>query len=206
MSTHELVELSAQPRMTSGKGVARKLRAEGAIPAVVYGRNSQPLSLSMKPGDIIDLFDNPKGKNVVFNVQVEGGEKIENLMVKSYQIDPVSRALLHVDLFMVELDRPIRALVPVKAVGRAQGVRMGGILSVLRPDMHVMARPLDIPASIEADVTPLTPGQTIQAEDIVLPEDVAPGFRANYGLLTVVMPRKQRALLKESEGEGGVEA
>lgn len=197
----EMVTLEVERRASAGKGVARKLRADGKIPAVCYGREETPLSLALSPDDVVDLFDNPKGKNVVFHLKLDSGEVLENVMVKTYQIDPVRRNLLHVDFFMVDLDREIRALVPVHPVGTPKGVRMGGILSVLRPDMHIMARPMDIPARIEVEVDEMVPGNTIQAEDVVLPENVGPGFRANYGLLTVVMPRKQRALLKEQEGE-----
>lgn len=190
--------LNAQSRNDTGKGVARRLRQAGRVPAVCYGGELEPRAMSLDPVDVIELFDNPKGKNIVFDLNVDdGSETLANLMVKSYQIDPVRRDLLHVDIFAIDMDRPIVALVPVKAVGRAAGVRQGGILSVLRPDVHIKAKPGDIPAVIEVDVTDLLPGQTIQAEDITLPEGVDPGYKANYGLLTIVMPRKKKALLAE---------
>ncbi|MEM1349161.1 MAG: 50S ribosomal protein L25 [Myxococcota bacterium] len=186
-------------RGKSGKGVARKLRAAGMVPAVVYGHEQDAKALAVDPDAILELFENPKGKNVVFALDVEGGARIENVMVKDYQIDPVRRELLHVDFCVVDLERPIVRLVPIVPVGRAKGVRMGGILSVLRPDIHIKARPMDIPVQIEADVTELAPTQTILAADVELPAGVEPGYRANYGLLTVVMPRKKKATLKEEQ-------
>ena len=197
----ERTVLKAESRQDTGKGVARRLRMAGRVPAVAYGGGMDPKPLSVDPDDVVELFDNPKGKNIVFNVELEDGQVMTDLMVKSYQIDPVRRELLHVDMFAVDMDREIVALVPVKAVGRAAGVKAGGILSTLRPDVHIKAKPGDIPAVIEADVTNLNPGQTIQAADLSLPEGVAPGYKANYGLLTIVMPRKKKALLAEAAKE-----
>lgn len=203
MSTQEIPTLEVTSREKSGKGVARKLRAEGLIPAVCYGGGAEARALTIDPEVIIDLFeDSPRGKNTLFHLQVEGGDKIDNVMVKDYQVHPVRRELMHVDFFVVDLDNPVRVRVPIKAVGRAKGVREGGILNVIRPDIDVVARPLDIPVVIEIDVTSMAVGDTMQAEDIELPEDVQPGFRANYGLLTVVIPRKKAALLKAEAAEG----
>jgi len=199
MSAEYVVNVEAREK--SGKGVARKLRAAGKVPAVVYGHEQEARALAVDPDAIIELFENPKGKNVVFALDVEDGGRIDNVMVKDYQIDPVRRELLHVDFCVVDLERPIVRLVPIAPTGRAAGVRMGGILSVLRPDIHIKARPMDIPVSIEADVTELKPAQTILAADVELPEGVEPGYRANYGLLTVVMPRKKKAALKAEEAE-----
>ncbi len=197
----EKAVLKAASRQDTGKGVARRLRMAGRVPAVAYGGGMEPTPLSVNPDDVIELFDNPKGKNIVFDVELEDGKVVTDLMVKSYQIDPVRRDLLHVDMFAVDMDREIVALVPVKAVGRSAGVKAGGILSTLRPDVHIKAKPGEIPAVIEVDVTDLNPGQTILAADLTLPEGVEPGYKANYGLLTIVMPRKKKALLAEAAKE-----
>ena len=141
----ERATIKAESRQDSGKGIARRLRMAGRVPAVCYGGGMEPKKLSLNPEDIVELFDNPKGKNVVFNIELGDGTVMSDLMVKSYQIDPVRRDLLHVDMFAVDLARPIVALVPVKPTGRAAGVKAGGILSVLRPDVHIKAKPDHIP-------------------------------------------------------------
>lgn len=186
-------ELQASQRDATGKGVARKLRAAGSIPAVCYGQEvEEPIALAIKPESIISLFDNPKGRNVVFDLVLDGGKKtIKNVMVKDYDLDPIRRDLLHVDFQVVDMERPVHARVPVEPIGRAAGTRIGGILSILRTDIDVKARPANIPAKIEVDVTELNAGQTILAADVSLPEGVEPAYRANYGMMRIIMPRKK---------------
>ena len=193
MSTQEKVVLDVTSRDTSGKGVARKLRAEGLVPAVCYGLNTEAQKLQVPVESIVKLFDNPKRYNVLFDLQIDGETVIKDVMVKTYQLSPVRRDLLHVDFFVVDLKQPINARVPIKSVGRAKGVRIGGILNVIRPEIDIKARPLDIPVSIEVDVSHLDAGQTILANDIELPEGVEPGYKSNYGLFRIVMPRKRAA-------------
>lgn len=194
------IELQANTREGKGKGVARKLRAAGSIPAVLYGTDVEtPLSLSLDPNDILDLFEQPKGKNVLFDVSVKDGSNVSNVMVKDYDVDPVRRNLLHVDLQAVDTNTPIRVKVPIKPTGRSAGQRLGGILNVIRPNIDVYARPEDIPAEIEISVNDLKVGETILASMVALPEGVAPAFRSDYGLLRVVMPRKRAAELKTED-------
>ncbi len=200
MSTQEKVVLEVSSRENSGKGVARKLRVEGLVPAVCYGLNTEAKKLQVPVDSIVKLFDNPKRYNVLFDLKIDGETVIEDVMVKSYQLSPVRRDLLHVDFYVVDLKQPIHARVPIKSVGRAKGVRLGGILNVIRPDIDIKARPLDIPVSIDVDVSHLEPGQTILANDLTLPEGVEPGYKSNYGLFRVVMPRK-RAAVAATEGE-----
>lgn len=195
------IELQANHRDGKGKGVARKLRAAGSIPAVLYGNDvDTPLHLSLNPEDIIDLFENPKGRNVLFNVSV-GDDTVNNVMVKDYDVDPVRRNLLHVDLQSVDLSVPIRVKVPIKTTGRSAGQRLGAILNIIRPDIDIYARPEDIPADISIDVTPMNAGDTVLASMVTLPEGVEPGFRSDYGLVQVVMPRKRAAELKAATAD-----
>lgn len=201
MSDKTTQTLEVNSRQDSGKGVARKLRANDLVPAVCYGQDSEPRKLSVAPDDIIGLFEGPQRQNVVFSLKVDGEQTIENVMVKTYQLSPVRRDLLHVDFQIVDLDQPIRTKVPLESVGRPKGVRLGGILNVIRPDIDIRARPLDIPPTIKVEVGDLEPGNTILASDVVLPEGVEPGFKSNYGLFRVVMPRKRAALNAEGEEE-----
>ena len=199
MSTQGKPVLEVVSRDKSGKGVARKLRAKGLVPAVFYGVGTETRSFSVSPRAIIDLFATPKAKNIVFDIRVDGEEIIENVMVKTYQVTPVRRELLHVDFYRVDMDRPLRTKVPLRSVGTPAGVRLGGILNMIRPDIDIVARPADIPVDIAVDVADMNPGDTILAADVNLPEGVDPGFRANYGLFRIVMPRKKAALLAQSD-------
>lgn len=199
VQTQEKPSLGALPREATGKGVSRRLRAAGQVPAVCYGVGQGPVTLAVDPNDIIEIFGTARGKNILFDLQVEGAEKIHNVMVKDYQVDPVRRDLLHVDFLVVDIEEPVRVAVPIKPVGVSRGVRQGGILNIVRPDIDVIARPYEIPDVIEVDVTTLEPGQTIQAEDVVLPENVGPAWKANYGLMRVIMPRKKAAAKREDD-------
>ncbi len=201
MATQENPTLEATTRQDSGKGVARKLRAKGLVPAVCYGQGIETKSLVIDPDDIIKLFAEPKGRNTIFDIEVDGDERIENVMVKSYQAAPVRRELIHVDFYLVDLDEPIATEVPIEVVGRARGEREGGVLRVIRPEIEIKAKPYDIPASIPVEVTEMDPNDTILAEDVELPEGVEPGYRYNYAMLSVVIPRKRSILLGEEEGE-----
>ena len=199
VQTQEKPSLGALPREATGKGVSRRLRAAGQVPAVCYGVGQGPVTLAVDPNDIIEIFGTARGKNILFDLQVEGAEKIHNVMVKDYQVDPVRRDLLHVDFLVVDVEEPVRVAVPIKPVGVSRGVRQGGILNIVRPDIDVIARPYEIPDVIEIDVTTLEPGQTIQAEDVTLPENVGPAWKANYGLMRVIMPRKKAAAKREDD-------
>ena len=200
------IELQVSPREATGKGVARKLRAAGQIPGVVYGPSMEPMTIQLDPSHIVELFQNPKGRNVVFNINVDGTNNVDNVMVKDYELHPVRRSLLHVDLQQVALDKPVRVKVPIRASGRSEAQRLGGILNVLRPNIDLLARPDDIPAEIVIDVTDLKLGETVLASMVELPENTQPAFRSDYGLLRVVMPRKRAAMLKDGEAAEGAEA
>ena len=201
------IELQVTPREATGKGVARKLRAVGQIPGVIYGPSmGDPMTVQLDPAHIVELFQNPKGRNVLFNVAVDGADDLQNVMVKDYALHPVRRSLLHVDLQQVELDKPVRVKVPIRATGRSAAQRLGGILNVLRPNIDLSARPQDIPSEIVIDVTELKLGETVLASMVELPENVKPAFRSDYGLLRVVMPRKRAAQLKEGEAAAEGEA
>jgi large subunit ribosomal protein L25 len=190
METQNTHVLSATKREGTGKGVARKLRAVGQIPAVVYGGGGAATSLQLSPDSVTKLFENPKGKNVLFDLDL-GVEQIKNVMVKDYLIHPAKRSLLHVDFFTVDLEKPVKAQVPIEPIGRSKGVAEGGVLTIIRQTVEVFAKPAEIPEKVEIDVTELVAGQTVTAKDITLPEGVKPAWRAPYGLLRVVMPRRK---------------
>ncbi|HEY6105161.1 MAG TPA: 50S ribosomal protein L25, partial [Anaeromyxobacteraceae bacterium] len=118
----------AQPRDSKGKGPAHRLRGQGLIPAVVYGRGHAPTSIAVDPGAIEKAIATPHKFNTLITLKMQGGEK--RVLFKEYQVDPVSRRLLHADFLEVDLDKPVKVEVPVVTAGKAEGVTQGGILSV----------------------------------------------------------------------------
>lgn len=182
--------LQVSRRTATGKGVARKLRASGQIPAVCYGEVDENMPLTISPEEFSKIRATPHGLNTVFHLQFDGGRKVENVMLTHYQVDPVTRELLHADLIAVDMNKPIVVTVPIEATGRAAGVRMGGKLRIIQPDVKVLCRPGDIPELITVDVTDLGPEGSILASQLPYPEGVEPGFKGDHALMNIVMPRR----------------
>jgi large subunit ribosomal protein L25 len=138
--------VSAQSRSGKGKGPARRLRSEGLIPAVVYGLHAEPTPVSVDPTAVMKAIATPHKRNTLITLKLEGGEK--RVLFKDYQVDPVSRRLLHADFLEVALDKPVLVKVPVVTIGKAEGVAEGGILSVSTHEVTVEALPERIPVQI----------------------------------------------------------
>ncbi|TXD36812.1 50S ribosomal protein L25 [Lujinxingia vulgaris] len=191
MASKNKPTLNATVRAESGKGVARKLRAQGLIPAICYGTNTENISLAMDPAEFDKIMDTKRQINSVFNVALDNGTTVENVMLRDYQFDPIRRVVIHADLVVVDMDTPVQVSVPIEPTGRAKGVRMGGRLRVIQPVVKVAARPDDIPEEIVVDVTELAPDGAIMASELTYPEGVEPAYKMDYALLRIQMPRKK---------------
>jgi len=186
-------ELTAKSRSDSGKGSARKLRGQGMIPAVVYGRHlEKPTQIAVDPIGVKKAIATSQRFNTLITLKVEGGES-RQVLLKEYQQDPVSRELLHADFIEVRENEPVKVKVPLVLVGKAEGVAVGGILSQSRRDLEVWALPSAIPEKIEADVTPLKIAQALHINDIKLPEGVKVKAHVNFTIAVVTAPEKEEA-------------
>jgi large subunit ribosomal protein L25 len=154
----------AQARTGTGNGPARRLREKGLIPAVVYGLQAKPTSVAVDPGAVMKAIATPHKRNTLITLQLEGGAK--RVLFKDYQVDPVSRRLLHADFLEVALDKPVLVKVPVVTTGEAEGVAAGGILSVSTHEVTVEALPDRIPVQIEVDVTPIKIGHSLHVSEL----------------------------------------
>jgi large subunit ribosomal protein L25 len=191
--TVQRTELTAKPRNESGKGSARKLRGQGMIPAVVYGRHlDKPTQLAVDPLGVKKAIATSQKFNTLITLKVEGGES-RQVLLKEYQQDPVSRQLLHADFIEVRENEPVKVKVPLVLVGKAEGVSVGGILSQSRRDLEVWALPSAIPEKIEADVTPLKIAQALHINDIKLPQGVKVKTHVNFTIAVVTAPEKEEA-------------
>jgi len=189
MASKNKPTLNATVRAESGKGVARKLRAQGLIPAICYGTNTENISLAMDPAEFDKIMDTKLAINSVFNIALDNGTTVENAMLRDYQFDPIRRVVTHADLVVVDMDTPVQVSVPIEPTGRAKGVRMGGRLRVIQPVVKIAACPGDIPEEIVVDVTELAPDGVIMAADLTYPEGVEPAYKMNYALVRIAMPR-----------------
>jgi large subunit ribosomal protein L25 len=160
-----VIQLNGKRREVIGKGGARKARAAGQIPGVIYGHGETPIAVSIDGREFSTAMRAHKGGNAIVNLKVDSGEF--TALVRDAQIDPLSRAILHLDFQHISLTETIEVEVPVHAVGLAVGVKdNGGILEVITRQLEVRCLPTAIPASIDVDVTALNIGESLHVSDI----------------------------------------
>lgn len=193
----ETTTLQAEVRTERGKGPARRLRAAGQLPAVIYGPDLSPTPLAIDPGAVRTSLSGPRGRNTIFNVEFDG--KTQLAVVRDLNVEPVSRDLLHVDFLAITEASKLVVDVPIKTTGRAKGVVAGGHLKVFRRTLRVESTPDRIPVSIVIDVSPLGLFETIAVKDLELPEGVRPMVPEQQALATVIEQRRSAA--KRGKGE-----
>ena len=167
------VTLEVSRREKSGKEVAKKLRAAGKVPAVVYGGHKEPVAIEVDRKSVSELVQKSEhGVRSIFLLKMAGTDQQRHAMIKDIQIDPVSRRMTHIDFVRVVMDEVVRVTVPVHIVGTALGVKEGGILDWQIRDLHVECLPNAIPDKIDVDVTPLGSHDYYRVSDLKLPEGV----------------------------------
>jgi len=197
----EILELKAERRSTIGKGPARSLRRDGKVPAVLYGSDIQPVSLSIQAKEIEVLLKNAKFNQQLINIDLGDGIR-KPTMIKEIQLRPVKGDFLHIDFYEVKMDRKIRVHVPVVLKGKCIGIEMGGLLQIIRRELEVLCYPGEIPESIEIDVTDLNIGNSVHVNDIQLEGDMEIPADVNFTIVTVLAPKKESVVTEED----GVEA
>jgi large subunit ribosomal protein L25 len=162
----ETFTVEGKIREGRGKGPARRTRAEGMVPAVLYGAHKESISLSVNAKQVARILRSESGHNTIFSVRVAGGSE-ERAMLKDWQVDPVSNALLHVDLLRIAMDVRMRVRVPVHTFGEPEGVKLqGGIFEMVTREVEVECLPGDIPEEFKVDVSTLTIGKQLRAGDL----------------------------------------
>ncbi len=183
--------LAARVRDGAGKGSARRLRAEGLVPAVVYGRHLEtPVHIAVDPIEVKKAIATPHRLNTLLSLKLEGQPE-RLVLLKDYQQDPVSREMLHADFIDVRENEQIKVNVPLVLVGKPVGVLEGGVLSQSRRDLEVYALPGAIPEKIEADVSAMKIAQSLHINDVKLPEGVKVKSQVNYTIAVVSVPEKE---------------
>ena len=166
----ERVKLMVQNRAVLGSAESRRLRRQGLIPGVLYGRG-RPVSISITERDLRSALTTKGGLNAVLDVVVEGG-KVHSSVLKEFQQDKVRGHITHVDLQEVRLDQPIHATVPLHLHGESVGVKEGGVLSQVTNELNVEALPMEVPEHLEADVSEMHIGDTLRLSSLQVPAGV----------------------------------
>lgn len=185
--------LDAKSRQESGKGIARRLRSQGLVPAVVYGKHlEKPVHISVDPVAVKKAIATPHRLNTLLTLKVEGAGE-HQVLLKDYQQDPLTREVLHADFIDVQENQPVKVKLPVVLTGRAAGVAEGGILQQARREIEVWAVAKSIPENLEVDVTPLKINQALHVNDVKLPEGVTVKSHVNFTLAVVSAPEREEA-------------
>lgn len=166
MITQEVVQATAREGKFN-KNAARRVRAKGRIPAVVYGAAQAPQAIELDPKQITRILHSEAGHNSIFDLEVSGSDAKTKAMIVDWQYEPIKGNLIHIDLKRIALDKPIRVEVPIVLVGTPAGVKVqGGILDQVLREVEVECLPGDIPSHIDVDVSALVFGTVIRVSDL----------------------------------------
>jgi large subunit ribosomal protein L25 len=164
---------------------------QGQVPAVLYGQGQDNLMLTVDPKALSQTLGAGSGLNVLFDLKIDGKDSVL-VMVKDYQADILTRRFLHVDFYKVDLAKKILVEVPIQLVGKAPGIKEGGILEHITRSLKVRCLPTAIPEFLEADVSSLNIGDNIHAHNIKLPEGVEIPAGADFTIAAVAAPVEEK--------------
>src|SRR5712671_4568417 len=195
------VKLKAEPRSATGRSAARRLKARGIVPAVVYGgkEKSQPLQVSAR--DINAMLSHASGENILVELEIAGQKAPRTALLQEVQHSPVGGTVLHVDFHAISMDEKIQADVPLEAFGVSTGVKnFGGLLEQNLRVLPIECLPRDLPDKITVDVSALNIGDSIHVRDIKLPSGVIAKVQPDLTAFSVMAPVIEEAPVA-AEGE-----
>jgi large subunit ribosomal protein L25 len=204
--TGERIKLEVTDRERRGSRESRRLRKQGLIPGVLYGRN-EPRAICVPERDLRHALSGAGGLHAILDVALEGQKTTHPSILKDYQVDKVRGGVIHVDLQEVRLDQPIHATVTVTLVGGedAPGVREGGVLSQVSREVNVEALPMEVPEHFDLDVSSMAIGDTLRLADLHAGDGVTLLDDPETVLATVTMPTRvvePEEMLEAAEAEG----
>ncbi len=194
------ISLSVEQRVETGKGPARRLRVTGRVPAVLYGKKTEPRKLSVDVREFRKAMEEG-GRNPLLDLKVtENGEIVATrvAVLKERQMRPVDGSLVHLDFLEVLMDEPIEVTVPIEFEGKPVGIDKGGLFQPVTRELRVMCLPDDIPSSITVDVSGLDIGDSVHIGAITLPKGVTAVQDAGISLASVATPMKEEVPAEEA--------
>lgn len=189
----QMQELTVKHREVTGKGAARRIRHEGAVPAILYG-GAAPEPLTVDPKAVLRVIHGHGATTQLLTLRFDGDDRTRMAVLRELQFDPVTERLLHIDLQEVSANRPITVRVAVVPVGEAIGVRdTKGILNLVLHELDVSCLPAQIPDRVEADVSTLAIGDVLTVGDLRVPEGVRVLNDGTQAVATVAPPMAEEA-------------
>ena len=194
------ITVEAQPRHERGKNEARRLRATGAAPAVLYGAGGESVAVAVSPKELTRILNSSTGHNTIFNLAVKGGETVP-VMIVDWQNDPIKDNLLHVDLKRIDLNKRLRVKVAVHATGEPKGVKIqGGLHELITREVEIECLPDEIPEEFTVDVSELMIGQSVRASEIKFGEGVKLVSQPDAVISHVVALKAEEVAAPAAEG------
>lgn len=193
-------ELNVEIRENTGKGVARKLRAAGMVPAVVYGKGMEPTAISVEPKALEQAIATDAGWNTLLTLK--GAPEVEGKVVvlKDLNLHAIRRTMVCADFHAIDMSKKVSFMVPVNTIGTSVGEKEGGTLQLIRHELEVICLPTAIPQSIDIDVTALSIGDVVHVEDVAVPAGAEIPHEVNFTVITVKGHKEE-----VEEGEEGEE-
>ena len=183
------VKLKAEPRDGTGRSAARKLKARGIVPAVIYGGKLKSQALQVQERDINAMLSHASGENILVELEIAGEKSNHTALLQEVQHSPVRGDVVHVDFHAISMDEKIEASVPLEAFGLATGVKnFGGLLEQNVRALAIECLPRDLPDKVTVDVSALNIGDAIHVRDIKLPDGVVAKVPADLTVFSVVAP------------------
>ncbi len=201
----EQVLIKADRRNATGKGVARKLRGAGRIPAVLYGTNIEPVSITISARDWEHITRHMK-RNVIFNMEIQEDTAADKrpVMVKAIQRNGLGTVIMHIDFFQVSMEHTVEVEVPIHLTGKAKGEVLGGIIDIHLRSIRVECLPDQIPEEILFDISELDIGDSIHVSDISLP-GVKLVEHGEIAILSIIPPTVEEKRVAVETPEASVE-
>ncbi len=194
------LKLEVREREDLGSRRTRRLRAQGFIPGVLYGKG-HARAISVPERDLREAVTGPSGLHAILDVVIEGQKTVHPSILAEYQQDPIRGTISHVDLREVRLDQPIHATVVIHLLGESVGVKSGGMLSLVAREVHVEALPTDVPEHIAVDVSHMEVGDVLRLADIPPIDSVTILDDPHETVIATVSVPRGFAELEEAEAE-----
>jgi large subunit ribosomal protein L25 len=182
------IELGVEPRQKASKNANRRLRRSGKLPVVIYGagKDSAPGQVDAESfGRVLHHVH----RSTIFNLKIDGAGEADMAIIRDVQRDPVTDGVIHIDFLRVQTDKPIHVEVPIHVLGIPIGVKLGGRLEIILRTVEVKCLPLEVPDSLDVDVSELNIGRTLHVSDLTVPQGVELITALGDALLSVVAPR-----------------
>jgi large subunit ribosomal protein L25 len=199
----EQLALTAQLRKEHGKGAARKMRRENRMPAVFYGPNAEPVSLTVDIRELEKIMRQTTSENIFLELRIDanGGSEKRTVILKELQVHPLSRRFYHADFYEIPMDKELNFQIPIHFVNTPVGASKGGVLEQTLRELSVTCLPTKLVDRIDVDVSGLDVGGSLHVRDIPMPEGIKTSLDPDQTIAVLAVP-----VVKAAEPEGEEEA